>query len=606
MIGSKFNMDDTFFRDLTVCVLDTLEGQVRWVNRFSSGDYPVDVPFYYSLTGDERFLLDSFQDDIVSENRFIELNTDMIPRGHITLKNFNILSDEFANPNVWLRTVVENEKEIRKVLTKVRAVPISVNYDLEILLESEIDVFKCSQSIMDTLWIYKFMYFEHNFMHIDAVMLLPDGNQIEISREKDLTSDNRIKLTVSFEVQTYYPAFRRDKLKMPGYQSTKGDGMTDLNGYGVNGGFSDYFDQSNDFVGGYGSTGSGGFTDGSSWPTGSRPEYGSDDFINSPKRTKWFNNILRAREKSSEGSSGFSNSGSKIVIEIDDAIVENSSGSFREVVFSGDTLILSDENITLNGASFVIKPSVEDLDIEMVDILNNEFDGFVSSLNKITIFPATVSNSDDSYSNSFYGVLDLPDVDITVNGDTFLTKPSVLDQDIEMVDFNGLTFSGFTTMDNRIILDDFPDTTVDNSDGSYTASIPSGDDLELPDEDITINGYTLLTKPSVKNLDIPIKYEDGSDVTPTSLVGGIIEIADLEKNLNVIIPYSIDDDSAIFSMPTGSDGTYTITTTLTITEVTINALVSVSPFTLVAGDAVVITFDTAPSDGELNLGGSYV
>jgi len=34
-------------------------------------------------------------------------------------------------------------------------------------------------------------------------------------------------------------------------------------------------------------TGSGGFTDGSSWPTGSRPEYGSDDFINSPKRTKW-------------------------------------------------------------------------------------------------------------------------------------------------------------------------------------------------------------------------------------------------------------------------------------------------------------------------------
>ena len=115
MIGERFNFEDVFFRDLTVCVLDTLEGQVRWVNRFSSGDIPVNVPFYYSLTGDERFLLDSFQDDIVSENRFIELNTDIIPRGHLTMTGFNIKSDEFANPNVWLRMVVENEVEIRSV-----------------------------------------------------------------------------------------------------------------------------------------------------------------------------------------------------------------------------------------------------------------------------------------------------------------------------------------------------------------------------------------------------------------------------------------------------------------------------------------------------------
>lgn len=287
MIGSKFNFEDTFFRDLTVCVLDTLEGQVRWVNRFTSGDYPVDVPFYYSLTGDERFLLDSFQDDIVSENRFVELNTDMIPRGHITMKGFDIMSDEFANPNVWLRTVVENEKEIRKVLTKVRAIPIKVNYDLEILLSSEIDVFKCSQAIMDTLWVYRFMYFEHNFMNIDAVMTLPDSNQIEISREKNLTSDNNIKLTVSFDVQSYYPSFRRDRLKMSGYTNKDGTGMSDMNGYSTEGGFSDYFGQTGDFP------------DDSSYPTGSNPEIDADHYIYSPKRTRWFNNILKAREKSS-------------------------------------------------------------------------------------------------------------------------------------------------------------------------------------------------------------------------------------------------------------------------------------------------------------------
>lgn len=207
MIGHKFNYDNTFLRDLTVCVLDTFEGKVEWVNKFTKGDVEVKVPFYYSLTGDERFLLDSFSDDIVSENRFSELNTDIIPRGHITLTGFNIRSDEFRNPNVWLRSVVEDDKEVKSLLRQLRAIPITVNYSVSILLKSEIDVFKCSQAILNTLWLYKFMYFEYNFLHIDAVVSIPDTKNIETVREKNMTSDNTIKLNFDIEVQTYYPAF---------------------------------------------------------------------------------------------------------------------------------------------------------------------------------------------------------------------------------------------------------------------------------------------------------------------------------------------------------------------------------------------------------------
>ena len=207
MIGEKFNYDETFLRDLTICLLDTLEGRLNWINRFSSGDVSVSVPIYYSMTGDDRFLLDSFQDDIVSENRYVELNTDQIPRGHLTLTNFNIRSDEFRNPNIWLRNVVEDNVEAKRVLNKLRAIPITATYDLQILLKSEVDVFKCSQAIMNTLWLYKYMYFEYNYMNIDAIMMQPDNNGIEIVREKNLKSDNTIKLTASLEVQTFYPAF---------------------------------------------------------------------------------------------------------------------------------------------------------------------------------------------------------------------------------------------------------------------------------------------------------------------------------------------------------------------------------------------------------------
>jgi hypothetical protein len=274
MIGERFNYEDCFYRDLTVCVLDTLEGEIRWINRFSSGDREVNVPFYYSMTGDERFLLDSFNDDIVSNNRFVDVNTDIIPRGHLTLTGFDIRSDEFANPNVWLKMVVENKEEIRKILTKIRAIPVSAKYDLSILLSSEIDVFKCSQAIMDTLWLYRFMYFEYNFMNIDAVILMPDSNQIEITREKSLSSENTIKLTLSFEVQTYYPAFRKPKFNF--------DNET-LNGLNQNG------------QGGEGTT----------WENTNNAYSNqfvfnplNSDVLIFPKKTKWYNNLVQSRERS--------------------------------------------------------------------------------------------------------------------------------------------------------------------------------------------------------------------------------------------------------------------------------------------------------------------
>ncbi len=210
MIGDVKNYDDVFYRDLTVCLLDKLEGKVFWKNKFSEKTIDVTVPFYYSLSGDERFLLDSFTDDVVSNNRFVELNTDIIPRGHITLTTVNIKSDEFRNPNVWLKTIVENESELRTVLKKVRAIPIVATYDVVILLDSEIDVFKCQTALMDTLWLYREMYFEYNFMHIDAISLIPDDIAFEIIRESNLSSDNNIKINFSIEVHTFYPAYYKD------------------------------------------------------------------------------------------------------------------------------------------------------------------------------------------------------------------------------------------------------------------------------------------------------------------------------------------------------------------------------------------------------------
>jgi len=209
-IETRFNYDDIFYRDLSVCLLATLEGKISWVNRFSTGPVEVVAPIYYSMTGNEDFLMDTFQSDIASDAQPLEINTDEYPRGHVTLKSWRIKSDEFANPNQWLKMVVEDEKEIRKVLTKIRALPIQASYEMTILVNSELDTFKASQAIMDTLWLYKYMYFEYNFMYIDAVILVPEDQEITINREKNLGSDDAIRLTINFDIHTYYPAFNKE------------------------------------------------------------------------------------------------------------------------------------------------------------------------------------------------------------------------------------------------------------------------------------------------------------------------------------------------------------------------------------------------------------
>jgi hypothetical protein len=68
------------------------------------------------------------------------------------------------------------------------------------------------------------------------------------------------------------------------------------------------------------------------------------------------------------------------------------------------------------------------------------------------------------------------------------------------------------------------DARVSNSDDSYDVNVVSGGDLELPDEDITLNGGAFLTKPSVKDQDIELVDTSDAPITPDSIVGNKIVV----------------------------------------------------------------------------------
>jgi len=75
------------------------------------------------------------------------------------------------------------------------------------------------------------------------------------------------------------------------------------------------------------------------------------------------------------------------------------------------------------------------------------------------------------------------------NVDLNLTLKNQLGADIDA------TFTGYDIVVNQT----GADANVENSDSSYTESVPSGDTLVLPDEAITINSVSFIDKPSVKD-----------------------------------------------------------------------------------------------------------
>jgi hypothetical protein len=205
-IDKEYNYDDNFIRMATISLAKVLTTKVRWINRWSDGKkIRVLIPFYTSFAGQERFMLDAFVDDIVGNRA--ELNADQKQRGVITFKGGSQKDDEFANPNQYLAKSTKLNNNFKDIISRTKAVPVSLNYDIIIKLDNEWEANICYTKLLDVLYNYRFFSISYFGIKIDAFFRLPSETGIEIPRETNLSTDNTITMKFSLEVVTYYPVF---------------------------------------------------------------------------------------------------------------------------------------------------------------------------------------------------------------------------------------------------------------------------------------------------------------------------------------------------------------------------------------------------------------
>ena len=205
MLNEQYNFDDNFFRMVGISLVKTLTNSITWINHFSDKKIRVIVPFYLTMASNDKFVLDAFVDDI--PNSRIELNTDQIPRGVVTFESFNSDTTQFANPNQYLSNKRVINGKLKSLIQKTKAIPVTLNYNIDIVVNTEIDIFKASEKILNSLFNYMYFNIDYFGIKIDAVFSLPDDKDIKIERELNMETDMKKHITFGLKVQTYYPVF---------------------------------------------------------------------------------------------------------------------------------------------------------------------------------------------------------------------------------------------------------------------------------------------------------------------------------------------------------------------------------------------------------------
>lgn len=205
-IDQEYNYDDNFVRMTKIALVKVLGTKITWINRWSDGKkIRVVIPFYNSFAGQERFMLDAFVDDTVSTRA--ELNSDQKQRGVITFKGGSQRDDSFSNPNQYLSKETKINDEFKSIVSRTKAVPVSLTFDVQIRLDTELEADICYTKLLDVLYNYRFFYISYFGLKIDAFFKLPSDTGIEIPREINLGSDNTIMMKFTLEVNTNYPIF---------------------------------------------------------------------------------------------------------------------------------------------------------------------------------------------------------------------------------------------------------------------------------------------------------------------------------------------------------------------------------------------------------------
>ena len=221
--NTKFNKDDSVIRHLIIGLLADLNKNVSFYRQLDNNTrVDVDVPFYYAITGDENFLKDNFLfstangTECSSEPEKADGNYDKVPRGVVNLSSMTIDPSKLINKrNPGIFQKVTDEGIMEGYRADFEMIPISLTVDIEIILSSLLDIFKCTEQLVKRL--YKSNQYNVEVGHLNeglyriaSYYAMPDDFGKENPIEYSFDDKGQYKLSFSVDVNSFMPSLDYD------------------------------------------------------------------------------------------------------------------------------------------------------------------------------------------------------------------------------------------------------------------------------------------------------------------------------------------------------------------------------------------------------------
>ena len=216
----KFNKDDSVVRHIVVGLLADLNSKLSFWRQINQDERSiVDVPFYYAIAGDENFMRDNFLFSTLNgENcdpdpTIADGNYDRVPRGIVNLTSIAIDPSKLVNKrNLGQYNMITPTGEFKGYVAEFEMIPVNIGVDIEIILSSQLDMFKVTEAIIKKM--YKANFYNVDAGHLDegtyrisSEYMLPDDFGQERPVEYGFDDKQNHKVTFSLEINSFIPSF---------------------------------------------------------------------------------------------------------------------------------------------------------------------------------------------------------------------------------------------------------------------------------------------------------------------------------------------------------------------------------------------------------------
>jgi hypothetical protein len=194
--------------------LATISDNIYWYNQIGSRvdeKVKIEIPFYFSTTGSERYLQDNFLNniDFDPENLQAETFYNKIPRGIVNFEGFSIETQAIVNKYVRIQHLIqEDDGTLNTYNSETFIVPIIMDLNIEIYVDTILDQLKCSEAIIKTFYKAKPYQVDIAYTRIPCLITFPDEITTERAVDFSFEDKKEFKVSLPLQIKSHIPVFK--------------------------------------------------------------------------------------------------------------------------------------------------------------------------------------------------------------------------------------------------------------------------------------------------------------------------------------------------------------------------------------------------------------